>query len=174
MSKRRLSDDFEYVHKVARGKANADAASQAHLVAQHYNARPEVGLEKRKESTIIRLRSFNNWVKSVLISRHVRKGNTVLDMGCGKGGDLQKWGRSQIGYLVAAGRMSVLGGLDICLGDSVYELEIPYSSWAHLDIADVSLQQMKGRYRTMRNAQFNAEFIALDCYNVRSFLPTSS
>lgn len=104
MSKRRLSDDFEYARKIAREKVDSDAATQAHLVAQHYNARPEVGVEKRQESTIIRLRSFNNWIKSVLIGRHVRRGDTVLDMGCGKGGDLQKWARGRIGYLVASGQ----------------------------------------------------------------------
>ncbi|KAI9284149.1 guanine-N(7)-methyltransferase domain-containing protein [Umbelopsis sp. AD052] len=135
MSKRRLSDDFEYVRKVAREQKESDAASQAHLVAQHYNARPEVGVEKRQQSSIIRLRSFNNWVKSVLISRHVRQDATVLDMGCGKGGDLQKWARGRIGYLVGT------------------------------DIAEVSLSQMKERYQTMRNARFKAEFIPLDSYS---------
>jgi mRNA (guanine-N7-)-methyltransferase len=103
MSKRRLSDDFEYVRKVAREQKASDAASQAHLVAQHYNARPDVGMEKRQQSSIIRLRSFNNWVKSVLISRHLGKQATVLDMGCGKGGDLQKWARGNIKYLVGTG-----------------------------------------------------------------------
>ncbi|CAM0141826.1 mRNA cap guanine-N7 methyltransferase [Umbelopsis sp. WA50703] len=135
MSKRRLSDDFDYVRKVARDKADSDAATQAHLVAQHYNARPEVGVEKRQESTIIRLRSFNNWIKSVLIGRHVRRGHTVLDMGCGKGGDLQKWARGHIGYLVGS------------------------------DIAEVSLKQMEERYKSMRNAHFKAIFIPLDCYS---------
>lgn len=39
----------------------------------------------------------------------------------------------------------------------------------YIDIADVSLQQMKKRYQTMRNVQFRAEFIALDCYSVSIF-----
>jgi hypothetical protein len=39
----------------------------------------------------------------------------------------------------------------------------------YIDIADVSLQQMKKRYQTMRNVTFRAEFIALDCYSVSFF-----
>lgn len=73
-------------------------------VAQHYNDRPDVGVVKRKESRIIRMRSFNNWVKSVLIHRHVRPNFNVFDMGCGKGGDLIKWAKARIGHLVAAGK----------------------------------------------------------------------
>lgn len=107
-------------------------------VAQHYNARPDVGVVKRKESTIIRLRSFNNWVKSVLIQRHVRPRQCVLDMGCGKGGDLLKWAKAKIQHLVAA------------------------------DIAEVSMQQMQGRYQSLRDRRFTAEFYPMDCYSVNS------
>ncbi|KAI9026551.1 guanine-N(7)-methyltransferase domain-containing protein [Phycomyces nitens] len=106
----------------------------AHQVAQHYNQRPDVGVEKRKESKIIRLRSFNNWVKSVLINTYVKPGNNAFDMGCGKGGDLIKWAKARIRHLVAA------------------------------DIANVSLEQMKDRYRTLRDRTFSAEFYAMDCY----------
>ncbi|KAI9316387.1 guanine-N(7)-methyltransferase domain-containing protein, partial [Dichotomocladium elegans] len=106
-------------------------------VAKHYNDRPDVGREKRKESRIIRLRSFNNWVKSTLIRNHVRQRQTVLDMGCGKGGDLIKFAKARIKHLVAA------------------------------DIADVSLEQMKERYRGMRRPAFTADFIAMDCYSER-------
>lgn len=86
-------------NKAPRHQYDANPSS----VAQHYNDRPDVGVVKRKESRIIRLRSFNNWVKSVLIHRHVRPRQNVFDMGCGKGGDLIKWAKARIQHLVAAG-----------------------------------------------------------------------
>ncbi|ORX42933.1 mRNA capping enzyme, large subunit [Hesseltinella vesiculosa] len=108
--------------------------SRAHLVAEHYNQRPEVGVVRRQDSRIIRLRSFNNWLKSVLIHRHARPNDCVLDLGCGKGGDLNKWAKAKIRHLIAA------------------------------DIAAVSLDQMKDRYQALRDRRFSAEFHALDCY----------
>lgn len=60
-------------------------------VAKHYNARPIENLRSRRNSPIIRLRQFNNWLKSVLIDLHTRPGNAALDLCCGKGGDLHKW-----------------------------------------------------------------------------------
>jgi mRNA (guanine-N7-)-methyltransferase len=72
-------------------------------VAEHYNARPDVGVEKRKESTIFRLKSFNNWLKSVLIGRYARPRDRVLDVGVGKGGDLLKWSKAKIQYFIGCG-----------------------------------------------------------------------
>ena len=40
----------------------------ANVVAQHYNSLPETGAEARKDSRIYHMRSFNNWIKSQLIS----------------------------------------------------------------------------------------------------------
>lgn len=97
-------DDVIQDTKVRRKSVQTDAATSAHLVAQHYNERPDVGVEKRKESKIIRLRSFNNWVKSVLIQTHIRRRDCVFDMGCGKGGDLLKFAKAGIRHLVAAGK----------------------------------------------------------------------
>ncbi|KAF8877618.1 hypothetical protein BD779DRAFT_1556926 [Infundibulicybe gibba] len=77
-------------------------ASDVGVFVNHY-----VGVVQRLDSPIIGLKIFNNWVKSVLIARFVhpvlaksnvsgsgpRKGRNkgkVLDMGCGKGGDMIK------------------------------------------------------------------------------------
>lgn len=86
-----------------RSFTSTDGGNDAHRVAQHYNERPDVGVVQRKQSKIIRMRSFNNWVKSVLIQRHTRSRQCVFDMGCGKGGDLIKWAKARIDYLIAAG-----------------------------------------------------------------------
>ncbi|KAI8047044.1 guanine-N(7)-methyltransferase domain-containing protein [Gilbertella persicaria] len=128
--KRQYEHEQEQPHKAQRRQYDSNPNS----VAQHYNDRPDVGAVKRKESRIIRLRSFNNWVKSVLIHRYVRPKTNVFDIGCGKGGDLIKWAKARIHHLVAA------------------------------DIADVSLQQMQERYKSLRDRTFTAEFYPMDCY----------
>ncbi|KAI9483348.1 MAG: mRNA capping enzyme-domain-containing protein [Benjaminiella poitrasii] len=122
--------EYQTDNKVTKKHYNADPAS----VARHYNERPEMGIERRKESPIIRLRSYNNWVKSILIQRYIRPNQVVLDLGCGKGGDLLKMAKARIRHLVAA------------------------------DIADISLQQMQERYKTLRDRTFTAEFYPMDCY----------
>lgn len=82
------------------------------------NTRPEVGVKQRMESPIIGLKYFNNWVKSVLITRFAhpalassqftgpaRKRGKVLDLGCGKGGDLTKWAKARVREVVCAGEL---------------------------------------------------------------------
>ncbi|KAI0373343.1 hypothetical protein BV20DRAFT_1050237 [Pilatotrama ljubarskyi] len=120
------------------------------VVVEHYNARPDVGVQQRQDSPIIGLKSFNNWVKSVLITRFAhpalaaspsaqRRGSRmrgrVLDMGCGKGGDLTKWAKANVAEYVG------------------------------LDIAAVSIDQARHRHATSRGARFVADFFALDCYS---------
>jgi mRNA (guanine-N7-)-methyltransferase len=103
-------------------------------IRQHYNARPNVSVVKRKESPIIRLRSFNNFIKSLLIRKYGAERNIVLDIGCGKGGDLQKWMKQRISGLIG------------------------------IDIADVSLNQARSRYKNIRNKQFWADFCVGDAF----------
>ncbi|KAJ5727299.1 hypothetical protein N7493_005119 [Penicillium malachiteum] len=144
------------------------------VVRQHYNAVPERGREWRKtESKIKGLRSFNNWVKSTLIQKfspdedfNARFNDTkdwaedsagpppmddkkllVLDLGCGKGGDLGKW-------QLAPQKVDLYVGLDP---------------------ADISIEQARDRYHTMRSGRgqrgrrppptlFHGEFQPKDCF----------
>ncbi|BGP13631.1 hypothetical protein JCM10213_007807 [Rhodosporidiobolus nylandii] len=119
-------------------------AGDVRTVADHYNARPNTDRVSRNDSPIIGLKNFNNWIKSVLIAKHGRRENDrdkprirVLDLGCGKGGDLQKWSR--------AGTEEYVG----------------------IDIAMVSVEQARDRYEDMhrnRRPPFPASFFALDCF----------
>jgi mRNA (guanine-N7-)-methyltransferase len=123
------------------------------------NARPEVGLENREFSPIIGLKKFNNWIKSVLIGKfafrpkHGEAGANVLDLGCGKGGDLNKWRQAKIGLYVG-------------LGMSAH----PYlcsSLTEDLDIAATSIDQARERYSKLYRPGFEGFFFAYDCFAVR-------
>lgn len=62
----------------------------------------ERNLDSRHETQILHLRNFNNFIKTELIS-HVSKlvqakdGLKVLDLACGKGGDIAKWLKTTAG-----------------------------------------------------------------------------
>ncbi|XP_047238919.1 mRNA cap guanine-N7 methyltransferase [Girardinichthys multiradiatus] len=121
-------------------------ADHSKNVASHYNTLQEVGLAARSQSRIFYMRNFNNWLKSVLIGEILEQARGtgsrpvyVLDLGCGKGGDLLKWRRGGISHLVCA------------------------------DIAEVSVEQCQSRYEDMKRKShakekiFSAQFIAADC-----------
>ncbi|XXG95373.1 proteasome regulatory particle subunit [Hypoxylon texense] len=178
------SSSIRQRHEQREREAAEAAATQAVLeqrgindvVRQHYNAVPERGRDWRKtDSRIKGLRSFNNWVKSTLIQKfspdedhtpgaHERGRDMagardhellVLDIGCGKGGDLGKWQQAPQKVQLYVG----------------------------LDPANVSIDQAKERYRTLihRNGGgrggrggghrerrhqhlFDARFFVKDCY----------
>ncbi|EAW06494.1 mRNA (guanine-N7)-methyltransferase [Aspergillus clavatus NRRL 1] len=141
------------------------------VVRQHYNAVPQRGREWRKtESKIKGLRSFNNWIKSTLIQKFSpdeeflarlndgrdwaddsgpppaeEKRLLVVDLGCGKGGDLGKWQLAPQ----------------------------PVELYVGLDPAEVSIVQARERYNSMksgrgnrgrRNPLFHGEFAPKDCF----------
>ncbi len=132
---------------------------------QFYNARPEWVKERgrdwrKNESKIKGLRSFNNWIKSCIIQKFSpeeapqveelgwgeeakapaeRKPLAVLDIGCGKGGDLGKWqlAPQTVGLYVG------------------------------LDPADQSIAQARDRYVGMRRGRkpiFDGRFHVKDCF----------
>lgn len=145
-------------------QALANRGVQA-LSNQFYNERPEWVKEKgrdwrKNESKIKGLRSFNNWVKSTLIHKFSpeekeeeeelgwgeeakpppeQKPLLILDIGCGKGGDLGKWQQApqQVGLFVG------------------------------LDPAEKSIEQARERYGEMRRGRrpiFDARFYPQDCF----------
>ncbi|XP_055585898.1 mRNA cap guanine-N7 methyltransferase [Uranotaenia lowii] len=137
--KRKHSDDEESAD-VPR------ADNHTTVVASHYNQLKELGRGARYRTKIFYMRNFNNWIKSVLISKYVnqirdklRWGSPlrVMDMCCGKGGDLLKWANGNITHLICT------------------------------DIAEISVQQCEERYQAMRQRPdnsklFTAEFFAAD------------
>ncbi|XP_074599847.1 RNA guanine-7 methyltransferase [Brevipalpus obovatus] len=138
------SDDFDgHPSKVPRNEGLSK------VIANHYNSIQESGLERRRESRIFFMRNFNNWIKSSIIAQALNMicqdkkidpesphhDITVLDLGCGKGGDLNKFRIGKIKHLVCA------------------------------DIAEESLKDCRQRYEHMnkRRNHFTAEFHHLDC-----------
>ena len=150
--------------RVLQGRGTSD------VVRQHYNTVPERGKEwRRTESKIKGLRSYNNWIKSTLIQKFspddeffsqfddtkdwaidavgpppakVRR-LFVLDIGCGKGGDLAKWQQAP-------------QSVELYVG---------------LDPAEISIRQARDRYNVMRNGRgrgrqplMHAEFYPKDCF----------
>ncbi|KAK4439861.1 cap guanine-N7 methyltransferase 1 [Sesamum alatum] len=116
----------------------------ARKVADHYSSRTNQTLEEREASPIIHLKKLNNWIKSVLIQLYTKKGDAVLDLACGKGGDLIKWDKAKIGYYVG------------------------------IDIADGSIEDCRTRYNGdadhhQRRKKFSvpARLISGDCFEVR-------
>lgn len=139
----------------AEARREAESRGVHDAVLQHYNAVPQRGRDWRKtESRIKGLRSFNNWVKSVIIHKFSPgdAGNgpplRVLDLGCGKGGDLGKW----------------------------QQAPQPVEVYVGIDPAEVSLDQARERHGEMRHIgsrggrggrpqrMFDAVFIAQDAF----------
>ncbi|KAG7173167.1 mRNA cap guanine-N7 methyltransferase-like [Homarus americanus] len=126
------------------GKRHCDGVGS--IVANHYNSIEAKGLKERTKSRIFFMRNSNNWIKSYLINyclEQIRDRQvddypiSVLDLGCGKGGDLLKWQKGNIKHLICA------------------------------DIAETSMDQCQERHeinkRKGRGGLFSAEFIVADC-----------
>ena len=108
--------------------AASTLAPDGAAVAQHYNSLHDRHRTLSSGSDILHLRNLNNWVKSVLIGRHLKKGFVVLDLACGKGGDLGKFIRAAPGRYV---------GVDIAktsLEDAVERLNSDSRRWGAVPV----------------------------------------
>ena len=105
------------------------------IVREHYNERTFIASRsKRYLSPIIKLRNFNNAIKYMLIDKYTNKGDVVLDLGCGKGGDLRKYGVIGISQLIG------------------------------IDISNASIKEAHKRYSSMKNLGYQVILITGDCF----------
>lgn len=130
-------------------------------VREHYNAVPQRGREwRRTDSRIKGLRGFNNWVKSTIIhkfspaddSSGPRDPLLVLDLGCGKGGDLAKWAQApqEVGLYV---------GIDPA------EVSIEQARERYAQMGRGGGRGGRGGYRGGRPQRtFDAEFVVQDAF----------
>lgn len=140
-------------------EARKEAATRGvhDVVRQHYNAVPQRGRDWRKtDSRIKGLRSFNNWVKSTIIHKFapIDGGNgpplRVLDLGCGKGGDLGKWQQ-------APQPVEILVGIDPA------EVSIEQARERHSEMWRAGNRGGRGRGGRPQRT-FDAEFITQDAF----------
>ncbi|KAK7575449.1 hypothetical protein V9T40_011735 [Parthenolecanium corni] len=161
MSKRKRSDDDQVDADAVSSQTkhtllqpSSAESSLSTVVASHYNNIKETGLDVRNKSRIVYMRNFNNWIKSMLINEYVlaiRKecdvssSLRVLDMCCGKGGDLLKWKNNDVKHLIC------------------------------VDLAQISVEQCEQRYNEMKERNtnsrcpdlFSAEFVTADCTKMK-------
>lgn len=105
------------------------------VVRKHYNTRTVLSRnERRTNSPIIKLRNFNNAIKYMLIGKFTEPECKVLDIGCGKGGDLNKWRMARCAFYVG------------------------------VDISDMSIKEAIHRYKSLRNTSFESIFATGDAY----------
>lgn len=136
----RKKQEREKIREEQLKKHEIELASQRtinvdQIVREHYNERTHISNKlKRNLSPIIKLRNFNNAIKYMLIEKYTRHGDVVLELGCGKGGDLKKYGNVGISQFIG------------------------------IDISNASIQEAHKRYSSMKNLGYQVILITGDCF----------
>ncbi|GMF26448.1 unnamed protein product [Phytophthora lilii] len=90
-----MSKDYDDEDREKERERDPDAA------AAFYNQLQRRAQSDRADSLLFHMRALNNWVKSILINEFSRReGDRVLDLACGKGGDLMKWTKRNLALYV--------------------------------------------------------------------------
>src|SRR5690606_22126805 len=121
-----LNEYCKYVNRIFKN------ISHTNLISSHYDN--TINSKSQENSDIENIRKFNNFIKSILINLTVNQGDSVLDLGSGKGGDLNKWCNRKIKLLTS------------------------------VDISKKSLKEAENRFNNMHWCKFNTEWIYADPY----------
>ena len=81
----------EPVDESMGASSTSGGGGEARSVASHYNSLADRHRTLDSGSDILYVRNLHNWIKAVLIGRHIKRGCSVLDLACGKGGDMLKF-----------------------------------------------------------------------------------
>ena len=118
-----MSQDYNRTKAgLGAGGGDKDDATAAKGVAAMYNSLADRHRTLDAGSDILHLRNLNNFVKSVLFNKYLPKGDrqrgcAVLDLACGKGGDMLKF---------KAANIAVYVGIDIA-ANSVRDAAVRYN-----------------------------------------------
>ena len=141
-------------------------------VADHYNQIRQKSREERQGSEIIGIKRFNNWVKSVLIHRFACNSAVALDLCCGKGGDLLKFKKANVKYLVGADH-AMQSIKDAVQRSARRQIRLNASHEKLRALATESaltrspLMSAVRRYNEVTPLPFPATFICADCHSAR-------
>ncbi|CCK72920.1 mRNA (guanine-N7)-methyltransferase KNAG_0M00670 [Huiozyma naganishii CBS 8797] len=131
--RQRLRDEQLKNHEIQMAANRTINVDQ--IVREHYNERTFIANKARRHlSPILKLRNFNNAIKYMLIEKYTKRGDVVLELACGKGGDLRKYGNVGISQFIG------------------------------IDISNASIQEAHKRYRSMRNLAYQVILITGDCF----------
>lgn len=101
----------------------------------HYNQHAGLYMSKneallhRSRSSSFPIRKFHNQIKRYLIEKYAKDRDSLLDLACGRGGDLQKWKDSNIKFVKG------------------------------LDISEKEIEEARQRYTSMKDCTMEVEFV---------------
>lgn len=114
-------------------------------IKDHYDNLKSISIKNRKHSQIINIRIMNNFIKSLLIHKYSVNNATILDLGCGRGGDMKK-------HFV--NKPKLYFGIDIS-DKSIEEARARYDATLH----------KKAKYNEIEELTNNVCFEVKDAYN---------
>ncbi len=92
-----FGEDLKIEKRVKKEEGKEQIVTQETEAINEYDLKPEIDRVIRQQQRTFQLKILNNWVKSVLIQKYchlyskqqgLKGGLAVMDIGCGKGGDL--------------------------------------------------------------------------------------
>lgn len=111
-------------------------------VSTHYDSVHNHTQQERREGMAFPLKKYHNQIKRTLLEKYARDADSLLDIGCGRGGDIQKWLGCNIKTVV---------GVDV----SPREIEEAFRRWesirgSRLDAKDKTYNFHVGNFNTFK------------------------